>query len=53
MNDLVYDAQVLLTANEISPFDVSFELNEMPMSYLNHDVPHGVFGKMRIEPRPR
>jgi len=53
MNDLVYNAQVLLTENEISPFDVSFELNKMPMSYLNYDVPHDAFGKMGIEPHPR
>ena len=50
MNDLVHYAQVLLTESEISPFDVSFKLNEMPMSYLNYDVPRETFGKMRIEP---
>ncbi len=48
MNDLVYNAQALLAESEI-PFDVSFELNEMPMSCLNYDVPHDAFGKMRIE----
>jgi len=34
MNDLIYHAQMWLTEGELSPHDIGFKLNEMPMSAL-------------------
>lgn len=50
MNDLIFNAQTILTESEISPYDVSFKLNEMSMSYLKYDTPRDAFGKMKIAP---
>ena len=36
MNDLVFQAKVHLNMGKLSPSDVSFRLNESPMSYLNY-----------------
>jgi len=36
MNDMVYHAQMWLTEGELSPFDVGYKLNEMPMSALGY-----------------
>jgi hypothetical protein len=38
MNDLVFQAKVCLDA-DVSPYDVSFLLNELPMSYLKYRKP--------------
>jgi hypothetical protein len=42
MNDLVFQAKVCLD-EEISPYDVSFLLNELPMSHLKHRKPLEAF----------
>jgi phosphoribosyl-ATP pyrophosphohydrolase len=39
MNDLVYHAKIWLTEGELSPHDVSFKLNEMPMSAVAYANP--------------
>ena len=39
MNDLVYHAQMWITEGELSPHDVGFKLNEMPMSALGYSDP--------------
>ena len=49
MNDLVFNAQIILTKEEISPYDVSYKLNDIPMSYLSYDRPHDAFGQMEIK----
>jgi len=36
MNDLVFQAKMHLSMGNLSPADVSFRLNESPMSYLNY-----------------
>ncbi len=36
MNDMIYHAQMWLIEEELSPFDVGFKLNEMPMSALGY-----------------
>ena len=43
MNDLVFQAKFYLIERELSPFDVSFELNQTPMSYLNRAIPRDAF----------
>jgi len=43
MNDLVDEAQMWLTEGELSPFDTSFKLNEMPMSFLDYRMPRDAF----------
>jgi hypothetical protein len=43
MNDLIDEAQMRLTDDELSPFDVGFMLNRMPMSYLKYRNPRDVF----------
>ena len=47
MNELVYQAQMLLTEKEMSPYDASFKLNEVLLSYLNYDHPRNAFGNMQ------
>ncbi len=46
MNDLVIQAKAHLVRNEISSYDLSFRLNEVPMAYLNHRHPRDAFQSM-------
>ncbi len=39
MNDLINCAKVWLTEEELSPYDASFKLNEMPMSAIKYANP--------------
>lgn len=39
MNDLIHCAKVWLTEAELSPYDASFKLNEMPMSATGYANP--------------
>ncbi len=48
MNDLVFQAKIYLIEGEESPYDVSFRLNEMPMSYLSYDNPKNAFKALKI-----
>jgi hypothetical protein len=47
MNDLVFQAKWHLIRDEISPYDLSFRLNEVPMSYLKYQHPRDAFQSMR------
>jgi phosphoribosyl-ATP pyrophosphohydrolase len=46
MNDMIYHAQLWLIKEELSPFDVGFKLNEMPMSALGYANPKDAFKKL-------
>jgi hypothetical protein len=46
MNDLVFHAKVWLSEGELSPHDVSFKLNELPMSTLGYANPREAFKSM-------
>lgn len=46
MNDFVNIAKWLITEKECSPYDLSFEINRTPMSYLKMDSPYNVLKKM-------
>jgi hypothetical protein len=46
MNDLVFQAKWHLIRDELSPYDVSFRLNETPMSYLKYRHPRDAFQSM-------
>ena len=50
MNDLVYHATMWLTEGELSPFDTSFKLNEIPFSALDYKNPREVFKGLNVEP---
>ena len=39
MNDLCYQAQCMLSYNELSPFDISLRLNETPMGAIDMEFP--------------
>ncbi len=43
MNDLIYHSQMWLTEGDLSPFDVSYKINDMPMSALDHRKPRNAF----------
>lgn len=49
MNDLVFMAKTRLVEQEVSPYDVSFWLNEVPMSYLKMGRPKDAFEALSIE----
>ena len=48
MNDLVFQTKVYLTHNSPSLFEISFRLNETPMSYLEYKHPRQVFMTMMM-----
>jgi hypothetical protein len=47
MNDLVFQAKVLLIEQEMSPYDTSFLLNDVPLSYLKYGNPREAFLKLK------
>ncbi len=47
MNDLVFQAKFHLIEQEMSPYDTSFLLNGVPMSYLKYDNPRTAFLKLK------
>ena len=49
MNDLVYQAQLHLIEGAMSPFDVSFRLNETPFSCLEHVDPRASFQHLAVQ----
>jgi hypothetical protein len=49
MNDLVQCSQHWLTDEELSPYDVSFKLNDMPMSILDYAKPREAFKLLELE----
>ncbi len=46
INDLVYHATVLLTEGGLSPFDMGFKLNGIPLSMLAYGTPRTAFKAM-------
>jgi hypothetical protein len=48
MNDLVRIAKFEMTERDISPFDVSFQLNMAPMSMLNYGNPREAFESLKV-----
>ena len=46
MNDFIFQAKFYLTEGGLSPFEVSFRLNETPVSYLDYGTPKDVFQKL-------
>jgi hypothetical protein len=48
-SDLIDEAQMRLTGDELSPFDVGFRLNQMPMSYLGYRMPRDAFKALKAE----
>lgn len=52
MNDLVDEAKTRLIEDDLSPFDLSFILNAMPMSYLDYKVSRQAFRALNVE-QPR
>jgi len=49
INELVFQAKVLLVENEMSPFEASLFLNETPMSYLGYSNPMQAFKSLSIK----
>ena len=49
MNDLVYHAQMWLTEGDLSPHDISFRLNEIPMSALKYTHPRQAMKGLTVE----
>lgn len=48
MNDLIFQAKVYLSEGNKLPLDVSFLLNNSPMSYLNYSNPRNEFQKLHL-----
>ncbi|PKN69046.1 MAG: hypothetical protein CVU54_12100 [Deltaproteobacteria bacterium HGW-Deltaproteobacteria-12] len=48
MNDFIFQAKLYLSEGHKQPFDVSFMLNESPMSYLNYSKPKIEFRKLYL-----
>lgn len=48
MNDLIRQAKYYLTERNMSPFDVSFIINDIPMSCLGYNKPRETFKSLRI-----
>ena len=51
MNDLIFQAKISLIEERRSPLDVSFLLNESPMSYLNYSRPKDELQKLVFRDR--
>lgn len=49
VNDLVGQAKHWLIERELSPFDTSFRLNDVPMSSIGFSTPREAFKAMKIE----
>ncbi|KKK63787.1 hypothetical protein LCGC14_2990780 [marine sediment metagenome] len=48
MNDLIQCGKLWLTESGLSPFDTSFKLNEMPMSFLKYGNPREAFVVLKV-----
>ena len=49
MNDLVFQAKIHLIEGGMAPFDVSFRLNEVPLSCLEHITPRASFQHLVVK----
>lgn len=48
MNELIFQAKYDLESGDISPYDLSQKLNEMPLSYIGYSSPKEAFNKLKI-----
>ena len=48
MNNLIVRADHYITERQMSPFDVSIEINELPVSYLRYRHPKNVFRQLKV-----
>jgi IS30 family transposase len=48
MNDLIFQAKCYLEDEDISPYDLSQKLNEMPLSYIGYNSPREAFSKLKL-----
>ena len=51
MNDLIFQSKIRLEEGRLTPFEVSFYLNETPMSYLKYRSPKDAFQKLLLQQR--
>lgn len=49
MNELVFHAKLDLIEGELSPYEVSFRLNMMPMGYLKYGHPRAAFTALQMK----
>lgn len=49
MNELIFQAEYYITERQMSPFDVSIEINESPMSYLGYNSTKDAFRHLKVE----
>ena len=49
MNDLIFQSKIRLEEGQQTPLDVSFYLNETPMSYLKYRSPKDIFQKLLLK----
>ena len=49
MNDFIFQAKIRLEEGQQTPLEVSFYLNETPMSYLKHRSPKEVFRQLLLQ----
>lgn len=49
MNDLIFQSKIRLEEGQQTPFEVSFYLNETPMSYLKYRSPKDVFQQLLLQ----
>lgn len=49
MNELIFQAEYYLTERQMSPFDVSIEINESPMSHLGYNSTKDAFRHLKVE----
>lgn len=52
MNNLIMMAQCYLEDEDISPYDLSFKLNGVIMSYIHYDSPREAFSRLLLQPGP-
>jgi hypothetical protein len=49
MNEFIFEAKFCLTERRLSPFEISRQINETPMSYLDYDSPGEAFRTLKVE----
>jgi hypothetical protein len=49
MNDLIFQAKFHLAREELSPWDLSVRLNDVPLSYLSYETAESRFARMAVE----
>ena len=48
MNELIFEAKYRLENQNISPYELSLRLNEMPLSYIDRKSPREAFSKLKV-----